>query len=110
MTKFYEARKVAEVIAAWAEPTRVQILDLLMRYGPHNVSDLSEKLGVPMVNMSHHLGVLRNAGILDSEKDGRRVVYALRPDVFIPGDGKTTLGTLQIGPHRLAFQAPKRGR
>ena len=104
-----DAKKVAEILAAVAEPTRVQILHQLAR-GPQYVGQLSEALGVPMVNMSHHLGVMRNAGILDSSKDGRKVVYSLRPEVFTPGEGRDTLGTLQIGPHKLTFSAPEKGR
>lgn len=104
-----DVKKIAEMLAAVAEPTRVLILHQLAR-GSQYVGQLSESLGVPMVNMSHHLGVMRAAGILDSTKDGRRMVYALRSDVFTPGNGKDTLGTLRIGSHRLTLTVPERGR
>ena len=102
MHNYQDARRVADMLAALAEPTRVQILHQLVQ-GPKFVGQLSEALGVPMVNMSHHLGLMRNAGILDSSKDGRKVVYALRADVFTQGGGKDSLGTLHIGPHRLTL-------
>ena len=108
MFENHEVKKIAEMLAALAEPTRLQILHRLVE-GPQYVGQLSEALGVPMVNMSHHLGVMRQAGLLDNEKDGRRVVYAFRPDVFTPGDGKTTLGTIRMGAYRLTLGVPEGG-
>ena len=86
MTDYHAARKVAARLAALAEPTRVRVIDRLA-HGPLHVGALAELLGVPMVNLSHHLGVMRQAGLLDDEKDGRRVIYRLHPDVVRPGDG-----------------------
>jgi hypothetical protein len=56
-----------------------------------------------MVNMSHHLGVMRTAGLLDHDKDGRRVIYSLRPSVFTPGAAPDVLGTLALGDFRLTI-------
>src|SRR5436190_10798484 len=79
MTEFPEARKVAALLAAVSEPTRLRVLWQLAR-GPMFVGALSEAVGIKMVNMSHHLGVMRQAGVLDDEKDGRKVVYKLNPE------------------------------
>ncbi|MFO0796406.1 MAG: metalloregulator ArsR/SmtB family transcription factor [Gemmataceae bacterium] len=86
MIDYQAARKVAARLAALAEPTRVRVIDHLA-HGPLHVGALAELLDVPMVNLSHHLGVMRQAGLLDDEKEGRRVVYRLHPDVARPGDG-----------------------
>ena len=104
-----DVKRSAEMLAALAEPTRILILQELVR-GPKHVGEMAEQLGVPMVNMSHHLGVMRNAGILDNAKDGRKVVYSLRPDVFTPGDGKQTLGALRLGSFLLALDARGKGK
>jgi DNA-binding transcriptional ArsR family regulator len=72
MMEFSHARKVAGMLAALAEPTRLQIAFHLAA-GPHHVSQLAELVGAPMVNMSHHLGVMRQAGLLEDEKQGRKV-------------------------------------
>ncbi len=104
MMEYVNARKVATALAALAEPTRLQIVFHLAR-GPHHVSQLAELVGTPMVNMSHHLGVMRQAGLLEDEKDGRKVVYRFRSDVFKAGDGKEVLGTLTIGPFRVTIRA-----
>lgn len=108
MMDFADARRAAVVLAALAEPTRLRIVFHLAR-GPHHVSQLAELVGTPMVNMSHHLGVMRQAGLLEDEKDGRKVVYRFRSDVFSAGDGTETLGVLTIGPFRVVIRAQSEG-
>ena len=104
MMEFPDARKVAQTLAALAEPTRLRILFHFARE-PLNVGRLAELVGAPMVNMSHHLGVMRQAGLLEDEKDGRRVVYRFRAGVFESGDGDGILGTLTVGPYRVVLLA-----
>ena len=101
MIEFTNAKKVAGMLAAVGEPTRMLILYRLAQR-PHHVGQLAELIGIPMVNMSHHLGVMRQAGLLDDEKDGRRVVYKFRPEIFSPGTGDV-LGTLSLGMYRLTM-------
>ncbi|HSQ57143.1 MAG TPA: metalloregulator ArsR/SmtB family transcription factor [Gemmata sp.] len=96
MTDFSTARKVATMISAIAEPTRLRIAFHLAR-GPHHVGQLAELLDIPMVNMSHHLGVMRQAGLIDDERDGRRVVYTFRPGILSEGDGNEILASLKLG-------------
>jgi DNA-binding transcriptional ArsR family regulator len=108
MMEFSHARKVAGMLAALAEPTRLQIAYHLTA-GPHHVSQLAELVGAPMVNMSHHLGVMRQAGLLDDEKQGRKVVYQFRPGIFTPGGDNGVLGVLNIGPFRVMIRAQPDG-
>ncbi len=102
MIEFNDARRVAGMLAAVAEPTRMLILHRLSQ-GPHHVGQLAELVGIPMVNMSHHLGVMRQAGLLEDEKDGRRVIYRLRPDIFSAGGPDGAAGTLDLGLYRLTI-------
>ena len=104
MTEFPEARKVAALLAAVAEPTRLRVLWQLAR-GPQHVGALAKLINIPMVNMSHHLGVMRQAGILDDEKEGRKVNYKLRPEVFSPGTNPEVLGVLTLGNFRMVLRA-----
>ncbi len=91
------------MIAAVGETTRMLILHRLAEQ-PRNVGELAELIGIPMVNMSHHLGVMRQAGLLEDQKDGRKVVYKLRPDIYTPsGDMPNVIGTLQLGCYRLSI-------
>ncbi|MDY3553567.1 metalloregulator ArsR/SmtB family transcription factor [Gemmata sp. JC717] len=104
MTEFAEARKVAALLAAVAEPTRLRVLWQLAK-GPEHVGNLAELVKIKMVNMSHHLGVMRQAGVLEDEKDGRRVIYRLRPDIFTPGTTPDVLGVLMLGSFRVVLRA-----
>ena len=104
MTEFVEARKVAALLAAVAEPTRLRVLWQLAK-GPEHVGNLADLVGIKMVNMSHHLGVMRQAGVLEDEKDGRRVIYKLRPEVFVPGTTPDVLGVLTLGQFRVVLHA-----
>jgi DNA-binding transcriptional ArsR family regulator len=79
-------RLCAEKLSALAAPERLQIVQVL-REGPSNVSDLAQRLKMSMVNVSHHLGVLRHAGLVRFKKQGRFMVYSLPPQVFKPEEG-----------------------
>ena len=64
---------------ALAEPNRRAILELL-RTGERSVGDLVDALPLGQPAVSKHLGVLREAGLVAARTDGRRRLYALRPD------------------------------
>ena len=66
----------AEWAAAIGEPTRLGILFLLTR-GEHTVTNIATALRVEIVNISHHLKLLRQAGLVSSVKDGRLMIYSL---------------------------------
>ena len=65
--------------AALAEPSRRRILDLL-RVGERSVSELVEGVGLSQPGVSKHLKVLREAGLVGSRAEGKRRLYALRPE------------------------------
>jgi len=71
----YEAR--ARIIKALAHPTRLFLVDQLSR-GERCVCELTEMVGADMSTVSKHLAVLRSAGIVEDEKRGSQVFYALR--------------------------------
>lgn len=96
MIEIHEARKVAEQMAAIAEPTRLRVL-VALAGGAKSVGELAKALGVTLANVSHHLNRMRLLGVLDSERAGRSVNYSLRPGVFTPGTVAGTLGVLRVG-------------
>ena len=65
--------------AALAESSRRRILDLL-RDGEHSVSDLVERLPLSQPGVSKHLKVLREAGLVDVRRDGKRRWYGVRAE------------------------------
>lgn len=75
-----EFEACAQRLKAVADPDRLKLLSLLFQ-GPSNVGDLADRLKVDIVKVSHHLGVLRHAGIVQTEKQGRFVIYRLHPAV-----------------------------
>jgi DNA-binding transcriptional ArsR family regulator len=50
-----------------------------LRKGATSVGEIAKALKTKIVNVSHHLGVMRQAGLVESEKDGRFVIYSLHP-------------------------------
>lgn len=69
--------KQAEVAQAIAHPIRLAVLDFL-RSGEQCVCDIAEAAGSERSNISRHLSVMVNAGILDSRKEGLNVYYRLK--------------------------------
>jgi ArsR family transcriptional regulator len=74
--KFDEAAALFKVLA---DPNRLRILDMLMQGDSCNC-ELNEKLGLPANLLSHHLRILRQAGLISSRRvvvDGRCIYYAV---------------------------------
>lgn len=72
----------AEVLKTLASPRRLEILHRLA-LGPRGVSQLADELRVSQPNVSQHLAVLRSAGVVEAERDGREMRYRLSdPDVM----------------------------
>jgi ArsR family transcriptional regulator len=80
-----EFQECAERLKALADGDRLRIL-LRLFEGAASVSDLAEALGDDIAKVSHHLGVLRRAGVAQAEKQGRYVIYRLHPAVTIDRD------------------------
>ena len=73
----------AEVLKTLSSPRRLDILHELAN-GPIEVGRLAEAIGASQPNVSQHLAVLRSAGIVDAEREGREVRYRLAdPDVMV---------------------------
>ena len=63
---------IAQRFRVIGEPMRIRLLDAL-RDGPSTINELTEALGASQQNVSKHIGVLAQAGIVGREKDGTRV-------------------------------------
>ena len=66
---------------ALSDPTRRQILELLRR-GPKSAGEISEQFGTSGATISHHLSVLKDAGLVSDEKRGKYIFYELDTSVF----------------------------
>jgi len=81
-----ENEDLAEKLKVMGEPTRLRILNLLPDQKDceevYNVTELAEELGIPQPSVSHHLKVLKQAGLLKSEKMCRDVYYWIDRKAF----------------------------
>lgn len=69
--------KQAEIAKAIAHPLRIAVVDFL-KDGEQCVCDIAEYVGSERSNVSRHLSVMVNAGILEYRKEGLKVIYKLK--------------------------------
>src|SRR5262249_42216945 len=70
----------ADILRALGDTTRLGVLQALLE-GPLHVNDLMEKLKVEQSLLSHHLKVLREAGLVTATRDGKAVRYQVAPEI-----------------------------
>ncbi len=78
-----EIEQRARIIALVGDNARIRIIRLLFMQKRVNVSDIAEHLGMSMACTSHHLQLLKDNGILDSQKEGVTIFYSLVDDPYI---------------------------
>ena len=64
----------ADFMKALSHPTRLQIIELL-RYGEKCVCEIFPALDLGQTNVSRHLAILKREGLVQSRKDGLKVIY-----------------------------------
>jgi ArsR family transcriptional regulator len=75
-----EAERIARMAQALGDPIRLQLVDVLRRHaGRVCVCELTPLFEVGQATVSHHLKVLREAGLVDSERRGLWAYYYVRP-------------------------------
>jgi ArsR family transcriptional regulator, cadmium/lead-responsive transcriptional repressor len=68
------------LVAAVTEPTRRQMLDLLLERGESTATILADNLPISRQAVSKHLAVFTRVGLVESEKNGRELRYRLNLD------------------------------
>ena len=77
------AARLAVIAKALGDPIRVQLVDVLRQHaGRVCVCELTPLFSVSQPTVSHHLRVLREAGLVDSERQGLWAYYYVRPDAL----------------------------
>jgi ArsR family transcriptional regulator, nickel/cobalt-responsive transcriptional repressor len=89
----------AEMLKSLGDPERLRIIQTL-RAGPLSVGEVAEQVGSELQNVSHHLQVLKQSGLVTREKSGRHVIYSLS-DLYRSRAGKHGLDVLDFGCCRL---------
>src|SRR5688572_15437534 len=72
---------MANVFEILADPTRRRLVEVL-RTGERSVSELVEVVDIGQPGVSRQLAILAEARFVQSRRDGRRRLYALRPEPF----------------------------
>ncbi|MCO6458183.1 MAG: winged helix-turn-helix transcriptional regulator [Pirellulaceae bacterium] len=74
------AGSCASLLKVLADETRLAVVAQLLE-GPRHVGEMNERLGIEQSLLSHHLKVLRDAGLVTAERDGKQVLYSLAKHV-----------------------------
>lgn len=101
-----QSKECARILKAVADPDRLKLIQCLQSCA-RNVSQLAAELNETLANVSHHLGVLRNAGLVLDEKHGKFVVYSLNPEMFAPAAKGRALDVIDLGCCRLELGEEK---
>ncbi len=73
-----QLEKAAGMLKAIAHPVRIAILNLLEEGKKLSVTELHEMLKIEQSAASHHLGILKDKGVLASKRDGKNTYYFLK--------------------------------
>ncbi len=75
-------RDLAQVFKLLSDETRLRILLYLAQNQELHVTDLCSRLGQSQPAVSHHLALLRVAGLIESRREGKHNFYSVRADFF----------------------------
>jgi ArsR family transcriptional regulator, arsenate/arsenite/antimonite-responsive transcriptional repressor len=89
-----DMNQALRVFGALSDESRVRMLYAL-RHGELCVCQLIELMGLSPSTVSKHLSILRDAGLLDSRKEGRWVYYRVADETIFPILGKQALPFFQ---------------
>lgn len=91
---------LAEVAKALGHQHRIELIEQLAQ-GPRSVEALAERVGLTVANTSQHLQQLRRAGLVNTQREGKRVIYRLADDT--EADIVSLLGALRhVAEHAVA--------
>lgn len=71
---------LSQTLAALADPNRQKILKVLKK-SELPVSEIAKNLSITLATLSHHLDILRRAGLVSSRREGRQIFYELNLSV-----------------------------
>ncbi len=73
-----QLEKAANMLKAIAHPIRIAILNYLEDGKKRTVTEIHEKIGIEQSTASHHLGILRDRGVLTANRDGKNSYYSIK--------------------------------
>lgn len=73
----------SEMLKAISHPLRLRIVSFLDQGVKLTVTEIHEKLGIEQSTTSHHLGILKDKGVLSSMREGKNTYYFLKQAALI---------------------------
>jgi DNA-binding transcriptional ArsR family regulator len=70
--------KAASMLKAIAHPMRIAIIGYLEDGKKLSVTEIQKQLGIEQSTASHHLGILKDKGVLNSRREGKNTYYSLK--------------------------------
>lgn len=77
-----DLRRLRTLYRALGDETRLRVIGLIAEVGPLPVRELSTRVGLSQPLISWHLRILRLAGLIDTQRQGREVICRLRSAAF----------------------------
>jgi len=96
----HELRRLRTLYRALGDETRLRMIGLLAEIGPMPVNELSARVGLSQPLISWHLRILRLAGLVDTQRQGRTTICRLRAAAFEElhdAEARLIAGTAGIG-------------
>lgn len=75
--------KAAGMLKAMAHPVRISIISCLEHGKSRSVTEIHKHIGIEQSAASHHLGILKDKGVLGSKRDGKNTYYFLKHEKII---------------------------
>jgi len=69
-------------LRAMAHPMRIAIIELLHNNQRMSVTEIYKKLKIEQAAASHHLNILKNKGVLISQREGKKIFYSLKSEML----------------------------
>lgn len=84
----------ADFCSIFRSAIRLKILSML-GFRERSVGEMSERLNVSMSNVSQHLRIMKDRGIIASRKDGQRIFYRITNEKFVKGPSIVRAGLIE---------------
>jgi DNA-binding transcriptional ArsR family regulator len=85
----------ADFCSIFRNSIRLKILCML-GFKERSVGEMSERLEVSMSNISQHLRIMKDRGIISSRKEGQRIFYRITNEKFLSGPAMVRSGLIEI--------------
>jgi DNA-binding transcriptional ArsR family regulator len=70
--------QLASRLKAIAHPVRIAIIEMLSNDSRLSVTEIYQLLDIEQAAASHHLNIMKNKGILESKREGKKIFYSLQ--------------------------------